>query len=142
MKRRAVLQIIQCLVFFSFHLFFSCNDAYDDMIEKFDSQLTTSPKKENSITDSGFTESNMILQGSYVLDKNCTFSLSAPAGGIEYRWEILGNGLGENILLCEKRSFTYLMPGEFSTDDSNFLLLTVIDSTGREYKDTAEIIFR
>ena len=68
--------------------------------------------------------------------------ISAPAGGIEYRWEILGNDSGENILLCEKRSFTYLMPGEFSTDKPNSLLLTVIDSTGREYKDTAEIIFR
>lgn len=126
-------------------LFISCGDAYKDMVEEFDEKLRPEPKKETSIEDSNFVEDTM-LQASYVLEKGSTFSLSAPAGGTAYKWELVKTYSDSTQNKTETagtaRAITLTSSKFDSRAASNQLVLTVTDANGKEYKDTATIILK
>ena len=121
-------------------LFISCGDAYKDMVEEFDEKLRPVPKKETSIEDSNFVEDTM-LQTSYVLEKGSTFSLSAPAGGTAYKWELWSSDWNTDKELGTDRTIV-LKSSIFSAKETNILKLTVTNAAGREFKDTATIILK
>ncbi len=127
--------------------FFSCTHSYDEMIEKFNDKnfsIESIPVKEKTIADEGFSAERM-LESRYTFVKDYETSLSAPSGGVSYKWEVQEMS-AQNIeeterkTVCTKRVYNFMPGKDIVIDKETTLVLTVTDSRGTEYIDTALII--
>ena len=127
--------------------FFSCTHSYDEMIEKFNDKnfsIESTPVKEKTIADEGFSADRM-LESRYTFVKDYETSLSAPSGGASYKWEVQEMSAQnveetERKTVCTKRVYNFMPGKDIALDKETTLVLTVTDSTGTVYIDTALII--
>ena len=139
MKYKSVL-ILNAVLF----LLFSCS-SYDEMVGKLDSKYAkeTETSEENySMLEAGFDAAKLIPLSSYVISTECIFMLVAPADADSYSWELRESLSAQGTVIGTSRTLTYSMPGSFSTSKDNVLVLTVTDSTGKEYTDSAIVLLR
>lgn len=142
MKRSGISFLI-ILIF----LLLSCSNSYNQVIDNFNKKYfheEASEERVYSIYLPDFNCSTM-LSDSYELKKGTTLSLIAPDGGVSYKWtalvkDIKGKNKEVETDIAEQKSLSYRVPGVFRDDVVNKLVLTVTDSNGTEYKDTALII--
>ena len=128
-------------------LFCACSNSYDDMIEDFNSKyfsLEPSEPKNTDISDNTFLPENM-LEKRYTFIKGYESSLAAPSGGNSYNWTVkLPDSNNPEITVeqsvCSEQIYNFIPERAFRTDTEATLVLTVTDSTGAEYIDTALII--
>lgn len=128
-------------------LLLSCSNSYNQVIDNFNKKYfheEASDERVYSIYLPDFNCSTM-LSDSYELKKGMTLSLIAPDGGVSYKWTALVKDIKEKNKevetdIAEQKSLSYRVPGVFRDDVVNKLVLTVTDSNGTEYKDTALII--
>lgn len=142
MAGKSITFFYRCSIFLSAILFFSCGASYDSLIRDFEEKIADEPHKETSILDPDFSESKMIPLEYYNINPRGVFSLSAPKGGKTYKWELSRDDLSEPIVLSTTKELVLAMPGDFSTDIANTLLLTVTTALGTEYKDKATILLK
>lgn len=142
MKRSGISFLI-ILIF----LLLSCSNSYNQVIDNFNKKYfheEASDERVYSIYLPDFNCSTM-LSDSYELKKGMTLSLIAPDGGVSYKWTAIVKDIKEKNKevetdIAEQKSLSYRVPGVFRDDVVNKLVLTVTDSNGTEYKDTALII--
>lgn len=142
MKRSGISFLI-ILIF----LLLSCSNSYNQVIDNFNKKYfheEASEERVYSIYLPDFNCSTM-LSDSYELKKGTTLSLIAPDGGVSYKWTALVKGIKDKNKevetdIAEQKKLSYRVPGVFRDDVVNKLVLTVTDSNGTEYKDTALII--
>ena len=142
MKRSGISFLI-ILIF----LLLSCSNSYNQVIDNFNKKYfheEASDERVYSIYLPDFN-CNTMLSDSYELKKGMTLSLIAPDGGVSYKWTALVKDIKEKNKevetdIAEQKSLSYRVPGVFRDDVVNKLVLTVTDSNGTEYKDTALII--
>ena len=142
MKRSGISFLI-ILIF----LLLSCSNSYNQVIDNFNKKYfheEASDERVYSIYLPDFNCSTM-LSDSYELKQGKTLSLFAPDGGVSYKWTALVKDIKDKNKevetdIAEQKSLSYRVPGVFRDDVVNKLVLTVTDSNGTEYKDTALII--
>lgn len=142
MKRSGISFLI-ILIF----LLLSCSNSYNQVIDNFNKKYfheEASDERVYSIYLPDFNCSTM-LSDSYELKMGTTLSLIAPDGGVSYKWTALVKDIKDKNKevetdIAEQKSLSYRVPGVFRDDVVNKLVLTVTDSNGTEYKDTALII--
>ena len=142
MKRSGISFLI-ILIF----LLLSCSNSYNQVIDNFNKKYfheEASDERVYSIYLPDFNCSTM-LSDSYGLKKGTTLSLIAPDGGVSYKWTALVKDIKDKNKevetdIAEQKKLSYRVPGVFRDDVVNKLVLTVTDSNGTEYKDTALII--
>lgn len=141
--RKSGISFLVILIF----ILVSCSNSYNQVIDNFNKKYfheEASDERVYSIYLPDFNCSTM-LSDSYELKKGMTLSLIAPDGGVSYKWTALVKDIKEKNKevetdIAEQKSLSYRMPGVFRDDVVNKLVLTVTDSNGTEYKDTALII--
>ena len=135
--------MIFSLLIFSF-LFTACNSSYEGMIDDFNEQyfnLEPTEPENKTISDSGFSAEKM-LEKRYTFIKGYESSLSAPAGGKKYDWALQMED-GEEVTfesVCTERIYNFMPGTDIKSDVETTLVLTVTDTSGTEYIDTALII--
>lgn len=143
MKKSYKIIILHCLFIYCC-FFVSCSNTYDDLLdafnEKYFSQEPT-PVEEKTVADDDFDPDKM-LDRTYTFVDGFQTSLSAPAGAASYDWSIKDKKSkeGEAKSVCNKQVFDF-MPGKFfKAGEESTLVLTVTDTSGTVYIDTAVII--
>ena len=143
-KFLVVISIFITAVFVS-----GCKNSYENMIGEFNEKYFEKgylPPQPYSVNSSGFVETAM-------LDDICTFSkdtyvqLIAPdAGDCKYEWKALvpqkdssGNEFIKENVIGTERTLVYEIPGVFNTDKENKLILTIVQTSGKQYTDTAKV---
>ena len=146
MKRGFMKDFTKLLLVFLF-VFTGCSNSYDKMLEDYNNKyfsLEPSEPKNTDITDNNFLPENM-LEKRYTFIKGYESSLAAPSGGVSYNWTIkLPDSNNPEITVeqsvCSEQIYNFIPERAFRTDTEATLVLTVTDSTGTEYIDTALII--
>lgn len=142
MKRSGISFLI-ILIF----ILVSCSNSYNQVIDNFNKKYFHEEASEDRVYSIYLPDFNCstMLSDSYELKKGMTLSLIAPDGGVSYKWTALVKDIKEKNKevetdIAEQKSLSYRVPGVFRDDVVNKLVLTVTDSNGTEYKDTALII--
>jgi len=146
--------LFSVFILFNGLLISSCANGYDEMLEDFNKEnfsLEPTAPKETSINAEGFKPESM-LERRYTFYVDYEASLTAPAGGAEYKWVVekassedgsnAGGSSGAVVreTVCTKRTYNFMPGRDFKTNTETKLVLTVTDSSGTEYIDTALII--
>lgn len=131
-------------------IFFSCSNSYESIIEnynkKYFKEIPQEGKREYTVDADDFDQCEMLAQV-YEIEDGMNLSLVAPKGGSSYKWTAMVP-VEENeeevieTVLSDKINLVYPFPGVFKVNVVNKLILTVVDSSNTEYKDTALIIVK
>ncbi len=141
--RKSGISFLVILIF----ILVSCSNSYNQVIDNFNKKYFHEEASEDRVYSIYLPDFNCstMLSDSYELKKGMTLSLIAPDGGVSYKWTALVKDIKEKNKevetdIAEQKSLSYRVPGVFRDDVVNKLVLTVTDSNGTEYKDTALII--
>ena len=139
--------LIVALVLF---VFAGCDNSYDKMIEDFNSSYFSKGYKEPepyTTSSSTFDEKQMLDEIVSMIDGSVTV-FTAPEGGegCVYEWKAHvpgkdsnGKDIMEETVLGNERVLPYSAPGVFNSDKENKLTVTVTESSGKQYTDTAKV---
>lgn len=128
-------------------LFCACSNSYDKMVEEYNKKyFAIEPTAPNNpdISDNTFLPDNM-LEKRYTFIKGYESRLAAPSGGASYDWTVKLPDVNDPEVIveksvCSEQIYNFFPERVFKTDTEATLVLTVTDSTGAEYIDTALII--
>ncbi len=141
--RKSGIYFLVILIF----ILVSCSNSYNQVIDNFNKKYFHEEASEDRVYSIYLPDFNCstMLSDSYELKNGMTLSLIAPDGGVSYKWTALVKDIKEKNKevetdIAEQKSLSYRVPGVFRDDVVNKLVLTVTDSNGTEYKDTALII--
>lgn len=136
--------LLPLIIFIQIFALTSCGNSYDSMLKNFNDKYFSQepvPVEEETILDDDFDPDKM-LERTYAFVDGFQTSLAAPAGAASYDWSIKDKKSkeGEAKSVCNKQVFDF-MPGKFfKAGEESTLVLTVTDTSGTEYIDTAVII--
>ena len=146
MKKSLFLFIVPLVIF----SIFSCCNSYEQMIESFNDKYF----KPDYLSPEEYTTENKDFKESSMLDEVFYFPegyliiLEAPKGRgkCTYEWKAIipsTDNSNKEILkedvIGTDRTLKFKTPGVFNTDKENKLILTVTESSGNIYKDTANV---
>ena len=136
--------LMMILMILSVLMFTACDSSYDKMLQDFNTEYFTlepTPPLEKSITDASFSADQM-LEKRYTFIKDYASSLIAPEGGVKYDWTLQTEDEegAKTESVCSERIYDFMPGVDIKMDTETTLVLTVTDSSGMEYIDTALII--
>ena len=128
----------------------SCRNSYDDMIQDFNEKYFTKgylPPEPYTTQSNSFDETQMLEDIVSMIDGSI-YNFTAPDGGegCIYEWKAYvphkdsnGNEQMKEYEIGKERVLNYLAPGVFNSDKENKLTVTVTESSGKQYTDTAKV---
>ena len=134
------------MVIFGILLINSCSNSYEDIFTELNEKCSISEDKTKvkSVTDEGYSETEMLNQDVYTIMKDSFLILNGPKDGVTYTWTAI---IPKKAKRKEKTEdigmeavLEYEMPGVFLEGEENILQLVVTTSDGRKFVDKAKIL--
>ena len=133
----------------------ACNNSYDVMIENFNQKYLVKgylPPEPYTTSSKNFEEKDM-LDDIIRMSDDQLYLFTAPDGGEDcvYEWQGFvfqqdSHGIEQKVEVKipdnDKRTLSFLAPGNFNRDKENLLVVTVTEKSGRQFTDTASVFFR